>query len=674
MTLFQVFAVGITAACLCAVFLVGIRTYADEEMSAYRAEAMEKEKNKLKEFVQMAAATVRDYHERSEDVEALKEKKSQELKQVVDAVYTQIAAVYERRGAFTPRAELLDEIGQLVTNARYDGDNYLWLNDLDARMVAHPSESLLGKDLSGLTDSLGNRIIMDMVDKAKAEGEGMTSYLWARPGEEEPTLKISYFRLIPELDLVLGTGAWVDDITQEMKQAAAAQVGEMRLENGDYFFILDEAGTTIMHPVNPELVGKSLTEIKDAAGKLFMREMVEETNADGSAFTSYVWPKPGEEGQFPKLSFSRKFDPWGWIIGMGVYVDEIDKTIAAKETALTASVQRMIVTVLAVGLGILLLASIAGVFFAKRVTDTIGGEPEEIAGLASRVSEGDLTATAGSNTLLARGIRRAMMDMAESLQTIVGQIQDATSNVASGSEELAASSETLSQGVTEQAASIEEVSASIIQMAGSIRDNAENAQRTDEMASSAAEETSKGGEAVRRSVEVMREIGEKISSIEEIARQTNLLALNAAIEAARAGEMGKGFAVVAAEVRKLAERSGEIAGEVSELSTASVETSEEVAGLFERIVPQIDRTAELVSQISKACDEQNYGVQQVETAVSQLDTVIQQNSASADAMATTAEEFSAQAQELRAVLSFFRTEEGAPRAVSGALPAGDGRG
>lgn len=657
MTLFQFVMIGLTVACLCAVFLYDIESYADEEMARYRSEAMERERLRLREFLSMAVSVVDEFHQQSEDIEQLKQEKSEDLKRVVDAVYGQIQALKRERLSQVGRDAFLEEIGELVMAARFDGDNYLWLNDLDSRMVAHADSGLVGKRLAGLQDDRGNYIIRDMTEKAVSEGEGMTTYYWPRPGESEPSLKISYFRLLPDLGLVLGTGAWVEDITGEMKQAALDQVAEMRLESGDYFFILDDKGTTLMHPANPDLVGKSLMSLKDRQGKSFMREMVEQANAEGGGFTRYMWTRPGRQGDFPKLTYARKFDQWGWIIGMGVYVDEIDATIASRRAALNDTVMGMMLSVLVVAAAILLAATFASVLFSKRVTDAIGGEPEEIAGLAGQVSEGDLTAADDETQERSLGIRRAMGGMAHNLKRIVGQVQDSTSNVAAGSQELAASSETLSQGVTEQAASVQEVSSSIMQMAGSIRENADNARQTDEIATKASEDTRKGSEAVQRSVDVMREIGEKITSIEEIARQTNLLALNAAIEAARAGETGKGFAVVAAEVRKLAERSGGIAGEVSDLAVASEETSKEVHDLFERIVPQIRETAELVSRISKACEDQSYGAQQVETAMSQLDSVIQQNAASADAMASTAEEFSAQAEELRAVLGFFKTDD-----------------
>ncbi|WP_147818727.1 methyl-accepting chemotaxis protein [Salidesulfovibrio onnuriiensis] len=654
LTLFQVVTIAVTIAVLCFVFIHQITSYADQEADSYRTEAMNKEKTLLTDYVGMAIGTVDSYYKRSQDIEGLKREKAQELKRVVDAVYNQVEDFYARNRNFLSRDELIREIGKLVVAARYEGDNYVWLNDLDHRMVAHPSEALQGKDLSDLKDVKGNYLIRDLTAIARDKGEGMTSYWWAKPGETEPKLKISYVRFIPSLKLVIGTGAWIDDITATMKAEAMRQVAKMRLGDGNYFFIMDQKGNIIMHPVNPALDGKNMLGVKDPKGTPLFKDIVDVANADGEGFVSYWWPKPGKEDSVPKLTYVQLFKDWGWILGMGVYIDNIDEMIARKQVALDAAVYDMYLILAAIALGIALLAALASMFFARGITNTIGGEPEDIAWIAGRVSDGDLTVKFEEGKGGMRGIYLAMKSMADKLGHVVTEVQQATENVSAGSQELSSSSQSLSQGTTEQAAAVEEVNASIVQMAGSIRDNADNARKTDEIAAGASSETQKGGAAVRRSVEVMQEIAEKVSAIEEIARQTNLLALNAAIEAARAGEQGKGFAVVAAEVRKLAERSGQIAGEVSELSAQSVQMAGQVGDLFQLIVPEIQKTAELVSQISKACDEQNYGIQQVETAMQQLDVVIQQNATASEEMASTAEEFASQAEGLQAAMTFFR--------------------
>lgn len=659
LTLMQVAMVLAAIVSLCLIFVQQITGYAETEMNRYRQEMMESEKADLKDMVQMAVGTIDSYYQRSQDVEALKQAKLEDLKRVVDAVYGQAESYYARNAAYLSRDELLKGLSAIVTPARYDDGNYLWVHDVNNVILIHPSEKLVGMDAGDLKDKKGNFMISDMTAIAKQDGAGMSAYWWPKPGESEPKLKISYVRLMPEAGLIIGTGAWIEDITKDMQAEALRQVGKMRLADGNYFWINDTGPRMIMHPIKPELNGKDVGGIKDTRGKYLFREFVTATNTGGAGFVDYYWGKPGESGDYPKLSYVKLFEPWGWIVGMGVYIDNIDAAVADKQMLLDDTVTHMLLVVVGVSLLLGLLGLGAGFFGSRSVTDTIGGEPADIAGIAGRVSGGDLTIASGSdsNGHGDRGILKSMKDMAVNLRSVVGEVQSATDNVAAGSEELSASSESLSQSTVEQAASIEEVSASLVEIVESIHKNAKNAEATSRIADTTNQEISSGEKSVRRTVDAMREIADKIVFIEEIARQTNLLALNAAIEAARAGEQGKGFAVVAAEVRKLAERSAGAAQEISELSAVSVEVAEETGDLFARLTPEIAKTAKLIKEVSNMCSDQRHGVDQIEKAMEQLDQVIQQNAMASEEMASTSEELAGQATALQSALRYFVVDD-----------------
>ena len=284
------------------------------------------------------------------------------------------------------------------------------------------------------------------------------------------------------------------------------------------------------------------------------------------------------------------------------------------------------------------------------------GNLKGAANVAVRISEGDLTVqpkALSEKDLL--GL--ALVKMLENLRKTVGEVAEATHNVAGGSSGMSATAQQLSQGATEQAAAAEESTSSMEEMAASVQQNADNARQTEKIASQAAVDARAGGEAVVRTVGAMKQVAEKIAIIEEIARKTDLLALNAAVEAARAGEHGKGFAVVASEVRKLAERSQTAAAEISRLTVDGVDTAEGAGRLLGKLVPDIQKTAELVREIAAASSEQSTGAAQVNKAIQQLDQVIQQNSAASEEMAGTAEELAHQAEVLESSIGFFKTGE-----------------
>jgi len=430
-------------------------------------------------------------------------------------------------------------------------------------------------------------------------------------------------------------------VTLEAAQKAAKEeVATLRYHGQEYFWINDLQQIIVVHGVNSALNGKDLTDKKDPQGVYLFQEMVKVAKAQGQGFVNYMWPKPGLDKPVPKISFVKLYKPWGWVVGSGIYVDDVDDQVSSLRW------QILIPTV--AGMGILILV----VFWVLR---GIIQPLREAVVVSNSMADGDLTVDIVSRSKDEVGqLTAAMGNMLGALRNVVSEVSLASEQVTSGSEELASSAIDLSQGATEQASAVEEVSAAMEEMTSSIGQNAENAQTTNTMTNKAARDTESGGQAVTKTVGAMKQIAEKISIIEEIARQTNLLALNAAIEAARAGEHGKGFAVVAAEVRKLAERSGASAAEISELSSSSVEVAEEAGSLLAQIVPDIQKTAELVQEISAATNEQNAGGSQVNAAIQDMDKVIQQNAAASEEVASTAEELSSQAVQLQKVISFFK--------------------
>ena len=471
------------------------------------------------------------------------------------------------------------------------------------------------------------------------------------------------------------------ELTKDEAQAAAMQAVEaMRYNEKDYFWINDMQPKMIMHPYVKKLEGQDISTFEDPNGTRLFVDMVNVVKKNGAGFVDYVWQKGDSKILAPKTSYVKGFAPWGWIVGSGIYVDDVNAAFYSE--AIKFGIIIFVVLVVLCIVAFWIARSISkplknAVYVAEMLSvgdlqaeidrggdDETGqlltsirkvtGATKIVAKMATEISEGrldiDIRKRSDQDELM-----QALIDMSEKLKEIVGGVKNAVEHVTSGSQTMRDTAGVMSDGATRQAAAAQQAASSIEQMSANIRQNADNSLETGKIAQETAIDAEEGGQAVKQTLSAMKEIADKIMIIEEIARQTNLLALNAAIEAARAGEQGKGFAVVAAEVRKLAERSQVAAGEINELSFSSVAVAERAGELLEVIVPKIQKTSELIQEISAASKEQDAGAEQIQRSVQQLDSVIQQNAASSEEMASTAEQLSSQSEQLSELISFFVT-------------------
>ncbi|WP_153731133.1 methyl-accepting chemotaxis protein [Sporosarcina obsidiansis] len=400
--------------------------------------------------------------------------------------------------------------------------------------------------------------------------------------------------VIEELDKQVQAGALTLEEAQERAriQILGKKTGEgtrsidnpAKFGENFYFYAFDENGLLEVHP---SIEGESAYDFQTDDGRYFVRELIDAAKA-GGGFVSYDWPTPSNpDEKAPKITYAEMDPQWGWIIAAGTY--EMDFNVGANKVLYYT----FIMTIIATSVGVALYW-----FFSSRMMEYI----KRIMSMTSDIAKGVL-----SGPTIPIISKDELGVLAENVNNMKASLQEMVGNTRDSSSQMRISSEMLSAITEETTASADEIHHAITEVANGAITQAEEAEvaigkvehlsvliasttsqydtiikemndvtELQENGSQKVEELAENSKKFTIVIEELRtnfssltnqmqEIQQVIQTITSISEQTNLLALNASIEAARAGEHGKGFAVVAAEVRKLSEDTHQATGRVRDL-------------------------------------------------------------------------------------------------------------
>ena len=451
----------------------------------------------------------------------------------------------------------------------------------------------------------------------------------------------------------------------------------------EYFYAYTMKGVNTFH-IRPEFMGQDLLEkIKDGQGRYVIKDLLAALQGKRSAFVDSSFPRPGSQVSVPKLQFIMHFEPWDWMIGTGVFTDDID-----------AAFRSRLWSELGVILFILIVEIALAVYITRNVLRQVGGEPEVANGIMARVATGDLSGEmppAPSGSML-----DSMGQMVAALRLMMRDINALSGQLARGAEQISTSSREVAQAAHKQSDATSSMAAAIEEMTVSINHISDNAKDTQQYSSSSLELSHSGVERIEGATREIRDIAVSVSAasdrirkleararqistiasvIKDIANQTNLLALNAAIEAARAGEQGRGFAVVADEVRKLAERTSTATVEIEQMISGIETDTVEVVQAMDATLPEVDEgisaaeeaatalrqikdgattTLEHIREVADSTREQSLASDNIAQKVEEIASMVEETSAAMQASAETAARLEQIASELNTLVGRFR--------------------
>jgi methyl-accepting chemotaxis protein len=413
----------------------------------------------------------------------------------------------------------------------------------------------------------------------------------------------------------------------------------MRFGKDDYVYGINMQGVSVSNP-NPKVEGKNLMEVADPDGIFFVRQQVE-LAAKGGGFTTFRFPRAAGGDPLPKLTYSVEYKPLGWVVGAGIYLDDVNAIFweHARSMAMMVVLALLVVGGLFLLLGRGIVNPITEMTIAMRKIaegDTSTSIPalergDEVGAMAQSVKvfrdnmidaerlrgeqEGLKTQADSERKILMtrmadefeRGVRASLDSLAGAASEMQATSRSMSSTAIEASQQatsVAAVAEQASVNVQTGAAATEELSSSVSEIGRQVT-------QSTEIAGQAVAEANRTNVTVQGLSAAAQKIGDVVKLISDIASQTNLLALNATIEAARAGEAGRGFAVVANEVKSLANQTAKATDEISAQVGAMQGATTEAVQAIEGIGRTIGAINEITSAISIAVDQQGTATQEI---------------------------------------------------------------
>lgn len=399
---------------------------------------------------------------------------------------------------------------------------------------------------------------------------------------------------------------------KDAKTMAADIIRQARYGKSGYFWADDRDGYNVAM-LGQDVEGSNRLGLEDTEGTRIIEEMIG-IATNGGGFIDYYFPRPGEDESHRKRGYVLMYEPYGWVIGTGNYVDDIETSIIEKEENQKRALKQNLLSVSVVSVVLLLISTMVATFFSITITKPIKLMTDELKRISEldisqnqklhrlKIRKDEIGSMAVSVTLLNDTFRRIITDItgfANELSKHSEEMSDISSVTKEGVSSVVDAVEEFAKGAQDQATEANESVESLELLSTHIANSHSLAGEVLEFANKVSEQQTTGSIAVKELVQTFdltlstikglnsdiqalskhsSAINDIVTVIEGIASQTNLLALNASIEAARAGEAGKGFAVVASEIRNLAEQTTDSTQEINniiDLVTQSVKSSRE---------------------------------------------------------------------------------------------------
>ncbi|WP_418186675.1 methyl-accepting chemotaxis protein [Aliarcobacter lanthieri] len=331
-----------------------LKNLTSHNIEEYKQRAFAEAIDEMKNYTSFAMDIAKDGYEKGK-MDNVKNRKGAYLKSQTDFLFTMIKEIYDREKNKLSEPELKKLLLDTIGAVRYGEDNdYFFVYDKYSTILKLP----LTPEREGTKNN--GKHIPEFIRTAFEDGEGFVPYDQVLPGKE-PRAKLSNIRLFEPYGWVVGTGVYIDNEEQELKKEVLKEISQIKFGTDGYFFVYSYDGTNLMHPINSDMVGKNLIDAKSKKGVSYIKELIEVAKKGGGT-VNYDFPKSNDDPkQYDKLGYAEGLQEWGWMIGTGIYIDNIEKNIAIMQDSANQKISSIIFGILIISIivSIILIAVIS---------------------------------------------------------------------------------------------------------------------------------------------------------------------------------------------------------------------------------------------------------------------------------------------------------------------------
>ncbi|GAB0150998.1 EAL domain-containing protein [Marinobacterium sp. BA1] len=238
-----------------------------------------------------------------------------------------------------------EQVGELIREALrdlrfFDGRGYIFIDTLEGECILLPiSPDIEGKSLLDNQDDTGHYIMRGLIEAVQNPNQaGFSRYRWYAPDyPDEMREKIAYVELFEPLDWIIGTGDYLYQVENDLKQQALNRLEALTFGDEGYIAVLHKNGQVLLSPTRPGSSGKLVSQL-DSEHRKMVNWLLEQATPEGR-FVEYDWYKPGAEGIHHKLSLVQDVPERDWVLIAGIYQESMDEVLAMQKAKLEQELQ-----------------------------------------------------------------------------------------------------------------------------------------------------------------------------------------------------------------------------------------------------------------------------------------------------------------------------------------------